>query len=213
MRIFFILILFGVFLFSETTTIERVNKKIITLKSDIQKGKTGIVLCPYEGKNIICASCVSLGKNKAKLEIYDNLKNRAFALPVVYPKVNNEVIFGKNYNRIMIIAPNQITYLKLKEKFKNLTIVPVDTFAAFLDDLPEKKDFLDFAKKMDIGLYIFALDKLYIVDSNSFYVINKEDLKLDNKKFKLPFYSSYNFDIEEKNIISYYKKMLKGLND
>ena len=209
---FFILFL-GVYLFGLQTKIIDINKNIVTLDKDVKRGISGVVLCPYEGKKIICASCVSLGNSKAKLKVYDNLKNRAFALPVVYPRLNDEVIFAKNYERVLIIAPNQIAYLKLKEKFKNKIIIPVDTFAAFLDDLPKREDFIDFAKKMDIGLILFALDKLYFVDANSFYVVDEKNLDFKSKKFKLPFYSSYNFDIKEKNIINYYKKMLRGLND
>ena len=183
----------------------------ITLDKNIKKGTSGLVLCPYQNENIICAKAISFG-DYAKLYVYDNLKNDAFALPLVYPNVNDTVIFGKNYSRIMIIAPNQSEYLKLKNRFKNLTIIPIDTFAAFLDDLPTRKNFIKFAKEMDIGLFVFALDKLYFVDANSFYVILKEDYNFP-KKFKIPFFSSYNFDIKEKSIINYYKKMLKGLND
>ena len=209
----FLIFFISVLLFAKTTQIVNIDNDVIMLKDNIKKGESGIVLCPYENKKIICASVISIGNKKAKLSVYDNLQNEAFALPIVYPKVNDEVIFGKNYDRVVIIAPNQFTYLSLKDKFKNFTIIPIDTFAAFLEDLPEKKDFLEFAKKMDIGLYIFALDKLYFVDAKSFYVVNKEKFLLLAKKFKLPFYSSYNFDIKEKNIINYYKKMLKGIND
>ena len=209
----FLILFVGIYLFSFQTQIVDVKKDIISLENSVKRGVSGIVLCPYEEKKIICASCVSLGNKKAKLKVYDNLKNEAFALPVVYPKKGDEVIFAKDYERVLIIAPNQIAYLKLKEKFKDKIIIPVDTFAAFLDDLPKREDFIDFAKKMDIGLILFALDKLYFVDANSFYVVNEKKLDFKPKSFKLPFYSSYNFDIKEKNIINYYKKMLRGLND
>ncbi len=211
MRIFFILFV-GIFLNAMSiVNITEVNGLRIKLDKPVQKGTSGVVLCPYQKEEIICANALSFG-NYAKLYPYENLKNDAFALPLVYPKKGDKVIFGKNYSRIMIIAPNQIVYLKLKNRFKNFTVIPIDVFAAFLDNLPVKREFINFAKKMDIGLYIFALDKLYYVDAESFYVINSEDYNFP-KKFKLPFFSSYNFDIKENNIINYYKKMLKGLND
>ena len=212
MRIFFILFL-GVYLFGLQTEIVDINKDIITLNKNVKRGISGVVLCPYEGRKIICANCLSLGNQKAKLEIYDNLKNDAFALPVVYPKLKDEVIFGKDYNRVLIVALNQISYLKVKENLKGKVVIPVDTFAAFLDGLPTREDFIKFAKKMDIGVIVFVLDKVYFVDANSFYVVGEKNLNFNVKKFKLPFYSSYNFDIKEKNIINYYKKMLRGLND
>ncbi len=191
--------------------IKDVKNLEIKLDKYVKKGASGVVLCPYENESIICARAVSFG-NFAKLYVYDNLKNRAFALPIVYPKKDDRVIFGKNYERIMIIAPNQVIYLKLKDRFKNFTIIPSDVFAAFIDKLPTREDFINFAKKMDIGLYVFVLDKVYLVDAYSFYVIATQDLPLNYKNFKKPFYSSYNFDIKE-NILNYYKKLLRGIND
>jgi len=197
---------------SYISTITKVRGLTVGLDKYVQKGSSGVVLCPYEKENIICARAVSEG-NYAKLYPYEDLKNEAFALPLVYPEKGDKVIFGKNYERIMIIAPNQAVYLKLKEKYKSLSIIPIDTFAAFLDDLPTREDFIDFAKKMDIGLYMFVLDKLYLVDSYSFAVLVKENLPFSFKNYKKPFYSSYKFDIKENNLINYYKKMLKDIND
>ena len=209
MRIFFIL-LFTISLYAGglVTQITNVSGNVITTEAHLKKGISGIVLCPYEKEEIICARCVSAGENKALLYSYKALKNDAFALPVVFPKKGDKVIFGKNYKRIMIIAPNLETYLKLKNRFKNFTIIPVDLLGAFLEDEPTKADFINFAKKMDIGMYIFALDKLYEVDALSFYAINEEDFEFKGK-FKLPFYTSYPFDFDIKNPVSYYKSMIK----
>jgi len=210
MRIVLILFLF-VFSFSMETNIVNVKKDFIFVNQKVKKGTSGIVLCPYNNEKIICARCISLGDKKAKLYVYKNLKNPAFALPLVYPKKGDKVIFGKNYNRIVIIAPNQEIYLKLKEKYQNnFIIIPIDVFGAFLDDIPTKKDFISFARKMDIGFFVFALDKIYFVDGESFYMINSKnyDFKV-NLKFKKPFYSSYDYDVNLKNPIDYYKHLIK----
>jgi len=213
MRIIFVLF-FAISLYAGMiANIIYVNNDIINLNKNIKKGISGIVLCPYEKEEIICARCVSLGEKKAKLYVYKDLQNKAFALPVVLPKVGDKVIFGKNYKRIMIIAPNQEVYLKLKEKYQNsFTIIPVDVFAAFLDDIPIKKDFVKFAREMNIGLFVFALDRIYFVDSDSFYDFLTQNYTFKpNLKFKKPFYSSYNFDIKMKNPIEYYKNFIKGI--
>ncbi len=209
MRIFFILLI-TISLYAEglVTHITDVSNNVITTDAFLKKGISGIVLCPYEKEKIICARCVSAGENKAVLYSYKALKNDAFALPIVLPKKNDEVIFGKNYKRIAIIAPNLQTYLKLKKRFSTFSIIPIDVLGVFLEDEPTKEDFINFAKKMDIGMYIFALDKLYEVDALSFYAINEEDFSFKGK-FKLPFYTSYNFDFDMKNPINYYKSMIK----
>ena len=209
MRIFFILLMaLSLYAGNFVTKITDVSGNVIQMEASVKKGTSGIVLCPYEKEKIICARCVGIGGNKALLYTYSDLKNEAFALPLVLPKIGDDVIFGKNYDRIMIIAPNLDTYLKLKNRFSKFTIIPVDVFGAFLEDLPTKADFINFAKKMDIGLYIFALDKLYFVDALSFYAISEEDFSF-NGKFKLPFYTSYPFDFKLNNPISYYKSMIK----
>jgi len=205
--ILFIAIFLNAAYISTITNVKGLNVK---LDRHIREGISGVVLCPYENEKIICAKAISLG-NYARLYTYENLKNDAFALPLVYPKKGNKIIFGKNYHRMMIIAPNQNIYLSLKNRFKHLSIIPIDVFAAFLDDeVPTKEDFVEFANKMDIGLYIFVLDKIYLVDANTLYVLNEEDSPFNIKRFKKPFYSSYRFDIKKENMLNYYKNILKG---
>jgi len=183
-----------------------VNNDFVIINKYVKKGVSGVVICPYEDKKIVCAKAISFGK-KAKLKIYDNLKNEAFALPLVYPKKGDTIIFAKDYNRILIIAPNQVEYLKVKEKYKNSIIISPDIFAPFVDEIPTKKEFINFAKEMDIGRYIFVLDKIYEVDANSFYIIKKYGKS--NAKYKEIFFTNYKKEDIKENLISYYKKLLK----
>ena len=115
-------VLAAVLLNGYEVTITSIRGNTVTLDKYVKKGVSGVVLCPFEDKNIICAKAVAFGK-KAKLKIYDNLKNDAFALPVVLPKKGDKILLAKNYNRIMIIAPNQYLYLKTKDKFKKEVII------------------------------------------------------------------------------------------
>ena len=183
-----------------------VNNDIAIIDKYVKKGVSGVVICPYEDKKIICARAISFGK-KAKLAIYDNLKNEAFALPIVYPKKGDKVIFAKDYNRVLIIAPNQVEYLKVKENYKNNLIISPDIFAPFVDEIPTKEEFINFAKEMDIGRYIFILDKIYEVDANSFYVVKKYGK--NSTKYKEIFFTNYKKEGIKDNLISYYKTLLK----
>jgi hypothetical protein len=199
-------------------TIENIQNNKIKIDKQIKNGMSGIVLCPYENKKIICARAILFG-TKGRLEVYDDLENPAFALPIVMPKAGDKIIVGKNYNRVMIIAPNQDAYLKVKTILKNKTFISSDIFATFLDDIPTKKDFINFAKKLDIGLYAFVLDKLYLVDAYSFYVVKEINFN-NNYKYNKPFFTTYKkFEkgslfsrIFSKNVIDYkkyYKNMIK----
>jgi len=205
MRWFF-LFLSVVLLNGYEVTINSVSSDIVTLDKYVKKGISGVVLCPYQNKKIICAKAVAFGK-KAKLEIYDNLKNEAFALPVVLPKKGDKIILAKNYDRIMIIAPNQYMYLTVKEKYKNAVIISPDVFANFLEDVPTKNEFINFAKKMDIGRYIFVLDKVYEVDADSFYAIKKYGE--NSQKYKEMFFTTYPKSGVKESMILYYKTLIK----
>ncbi|ACM93549.1 conserved hypothetical protein [Nautilia profundicola AmH] len=200
-------LLAAVLLSGYEVSITNINGDVVTLDKYVKKGVSGVVLCPFEGKHIICAKAVTYGK-KAKLKVYDNLKNEAFALPVVLPKKGDKILLAKNYNRILIIAPNQYLYLKTKENYKNAIIINPDNFAAFLEDIPTREEFINFAKKMDIGRYVFVLDKIYEVDADSFYAIKKYGK--NSQKFKEMFFTTYpKFDINDKNMIAYYKSLIK----
>jgi hypothetical protein len=201
-----LLFFIAVISFAFEVKIKKVVGDKIFLNSYVQKGLSGIVVCPYMKEEIICARVISNGK-EANLYAYAKLKNNAFGLPLVYPKPGDKVIFGKNYNRIVIIAPNQTTYLKLKNRYKGNSIISPDVLVAFLGDEVDKKELINFAKDMDIGRYIFALkDGLYEVDALSFYVLNK--IKFKGSDFKNAFFTyARNIDIKPVN----YKKFFKGL--
>ncbi|WP_168175704.1 plasminogen-binding N-terminal domain-containing protein [Nautilia sp. PV-1] len=203
----FVFLIFAVLLNAYDVTITNVNSDVATLDKYVKKGVSGVVLCPYNGKNIICARAVCYGK-KAKLLVYKELKNDAFALPVVLPKKGDKILLAKDYDRILIIAPNQLEYLKMKEKYKNATVISSDNFAAFLEGIPSRENFINFAKKLNIGRIIFVLDKIYEVDANSFYAVKKYGSI--NAKYKEIFFTTYpKFDIKGKNIIAYYKSLIK----
>jgi len=206
MRWIFLLVL-GVALNAFSSNITAVNGKKVALDKNVQKGISGVVMCPYGGTKIICAQAVAFG-NYAKLYKYDSLKNDAFALPYVLPKKGDEIIFAKDYSRIMIIAPTQEEYLKYRKKYSNAVIISPDIFADMIDEVPTRAEFVKFAKEMNIGRYIFVLDSVYEVDAISFYAVKKYGSV--NAKYNKAFYTTYpDFDLKKENIVNYYKKMIK----
>jgi hypothetical protein len=193
-------------------TIKNIQNDEIVVDKYVKKGVSGIVLCPYENKEIICARAVMFG-TKGKLSVYDNLENDSFALPIVTPKIGNKIILAKDYNRVMIIAPNQDSYIKTKNLFKNKIFISPDIFATFLDEIPTKEDFVNFAKKLDIGLYIFVLDKIYLVDAYSFYAVKEYPLKENYNKYNKPFFVTYNRFKVNSSVFSKVKNLFKsGVN-
>lgn len=185
--------------------ITKVDGRIVYYDEIIPKGISGIVICPYEKEKIICARAISYG-DFAKLYAYSELKNNAFALPLVYPKAGDKIIFAKDYNRIMIIAPNQIDYLKVKAKYSKNVIISPDVFIAFVEDDLTKDEFVNFARKMNIGRYVFVLnDGIYEVDAISFYVIRK--LPYKGSSYHKALFTYANFNLEPIN----YKVFFRGI--
>jgi hypothetical protein len=202
----FLFVIAAILLNAYEVNILSVNQDTAVIDKYVKKGVSGVVLCPYEGKRIVCARAVCFGK-RAKLKVYDDLKNDAFALPLVTPKKGDKILLAKDYDRILIIAPNQFKYLKTKEKYKNATIINPDIFATFIEDAPTKEDFVNFAKKMNIGRIIFVLDKVYEVDAYSFYAIKtygKNDVK-----YKSAFFTTFPNNIKNKNFEELYMSYIK----
>ena len=108
----FLFVIAAILLNAYEVNILSVNQDTAVIEKYVKKGVSGVVLCPYEGKKIICARVVCFGK-RAKLKIYDDLKKEAFALPLVVPKKGDKILLAKDYDRILIIAPNQLEYLKI----------------------------------------------------------------------------------------------------
>ncbi len=210
MRLFVIFLSLLSALFAFDVKILKVDKNYAKIDSYIKKGISGYVICNYENEPIICARAVAYG-NIVKFYNYEELKNPAFALPKVYPTPGDKIILGKNYDRILIIAPNQEAYIKTAQMYKNFTIISPDVFAPFIDDMPERSDFRKFARDFNIGRIIFVLDKIYEVDSFSFYAVKTKKIDF-HAKYKKAFFASYpKFDITDKNIEEYYKSLIKGL--
>jgi len=202
---FFVLFVIAVLGFSQDIILEKVNGSIGYINKSIQKGRSGYVICPFDKKEIICAKVIFFG-NKVKFENYDELKNNAFALPVVTPKAKDKIILN-NYKRILIIAPTQELYLKIKDMYKNKTVIHPDLLYVYLDGEISKEGLEEFAKIMNIDEYIFVLDKIYEVDANSFYAI--KTFSKVNIHYKFIFYNSYKKGKTSKNMIKEYKSFIK----
>ena len=181
------------------------SNKFATINGNVLVGSSGIVV----HNNIIIALAEAVSKNKLKYLPYTNLTNRALATPKITPKVGDTIKMYHDYNRALIIAPNQEAYLNIKSKLKD--VVDSDLFVAMASDVTEleKKDFQKFCKAYDVGIVYFDLDKNYIVDCNTFKIIETTPNKT-KPIYKKPLFSSYQLDKSDTNYINYYKNLIKA---
>ena len=181
-----------------------------SINKTIPKGETGYII----QNNMIIGKVVSMGGNKVKYLPFEKLKNEALATPKLYPKKGDKIIFGLYNKRGLIIAPNQQFYIKTKKEYPNIKWINSDNFAIYFETKPTIEDFRKFCNDYNVGIIIFILDKKYIVDSQSFTILEKAELT-ENYKYSKPFFATYNkfadsiFSFKPTNWINYYKSLLK----
>jgi len=209
---FFVISLFGFNSNQIVTTIISSNDKNATLNQNIQIGMTGYVI----HNDMMIAKAVSIGNSHIKYLPLVKLKNNATATPKIFPQVGDNVIFGLYNFRGLIIAPNQQQYSKIKNKYPNINFINPDIFATYFYTKPTKEDFQKFCRDFNVGIIDFVLDKEYIVDCESFYVLDSNNTQ--PQKYIKPFYTTYVklsnslFSTKQSNWVKYYKSLLKVAN-
>jgi hypothetical protein len=120
------------------------------------------------------------------------------ALPVVVPKPGDKIIFQKDYRRVMIIAPDRESYYSLVNQYqeKGNSVIPSDVMAVFVEDndeIPSRREFINFAKRLNIGRYIFLSDKgIEEIDALSLTPLRVLPWKGNGKvSYKVPFFTTY----------------------
>jgi len=209
------LILFlATFLFAFDSNL--INTKIITTTNQhsivdekIPAGMTGYVI----HNDMMIAKALAMGGSKVKLLPLVKLKNEALATPKIMPKSNDSIVFGLYNFRGLIIAPNQEIYRKIKQKYPNINFISSDIFANYFTTKPTIDDFHNFCRNSNIGIIDFILDKEYIVDCESFVILDTKKTK--TAPYTKPFFTNYEkftdslFSTTPSNWINYYKSMLK----
>jgi hypothetical protein len=185
-------------LFAQQVTLTQVDGKLGEVDTILPKGMTGYLLCPFLNREIICGLAVSIGGNRVQFKVYDSLQNRAMALPVVIPKPGDKIIFQKDYRRVMVIAPDRQSYYNLVSQYreKGNVVVPSDLMAVFVEDddkVPTRQEFINFAKKLNIGRYIFLSDRgVEEIDALSLTPLRRVPWKGGGKvSYKVPFFTTY----------------------
>ncbi|MRJ07050.1 MAG: hypothetical protein C6I01_05975 [Epsilonproteobacteria bacterium] len=198
-KIFISMVLGVIFpLFAQQVTLTWVKGKRGEIDTIVPKGMTGYLICPFLNRDIICGLAVSLGDGKVEFKVYDALQNKAMALPVVVPKPGDKIIFQKDYRRVMIIAPDRESYYSLVNQYqeKGNSVIPSDVMAVFVEDndeIPSRREFINFAKRLNIGRYIFLSDKgIEEIDALSLTPLRVLPWKGNGKvSYKVPFFTTY----------------------
>lgn len=105
----------------------------------------------------------------------------------------DDVVFAFNYNRAILIAPNEEIYHRVT-KSSSVEWIHPDIFATHLSvkghPTPLKADFSEFCQSTSVGIiFIYLEGKVFTLDAGSFKILAITDAKLEQKELKLPFYT------------------------
>jgi hypothetical protein len=187
------------------------------VEKPVPKGEVGILLCPYSKGEIICGYLEGVGGRQVQLFPYTPLKNEAMALPVVPPKPGDRALFGKDYNRVIVIAPDQRSYLQLVQLYRDRgnTIIPSDLIVTVgkveRDQFPTPGQLRQVAESLNVGRYIFlGPDGVEEVDAFSLTPIGRAPFQLKASQYRVPFFTTYS-DWEEfpGNLLPRYRELFQ----
>jgi hypothetical protein len=183
------------------------SEKMAYINENVSIGSTGVVV----QDNIIIASVEAIGNKVLKYTTFGNLKNSSVASPLLMPKSGDKIKMYHNYDKIVIISPNQENYINIKSKM-NIEVIDSDLLVAMAkDDIDglEKENFQNFCVEYNVGLIYFNLDKDYIVDCKSFQVIESKENNLKTE-YEKPLFTTYSITKDSMDYINYYKSLFSG---
>ncbi|MEA3353833.1 MAG: plasminogen-binding N-terminal domain-containing protein [Campylobacterota bacterium] len=187
---------------------------------NLKIGQSGIIVHKTsKGKNVIVsfASVVSSATAASELRFIDKqiIKQNAIPTTKLKPQDGDKFILNHLYDASLLIAPNINAKRVIQTTFEKQNFISEDFFASYLKlketSAPSKKDIQRFCDTNHIGtLFIVIVDHLYIVDTNTFKVIEIQKLKVEDKTAKIPFYTK--IEKIEESIVSFGDNKMSNYN-
>ena len=205
------------------------NKSTINV-GNLIVGQSGIVVHIYDNdKRLIVsnAKVISSNSNTSVVEFFkfDDLKQDALPTSKREIEIGDVLVLNYMYNSSLLITPTQDSFQSVRDNFKLNNFIHSDIFAAKLKvnnkPYPTKEDFQKFAIEQNLGTIFFTLDnKVYIVDTKTFAILESYTFTYENSEIKMPFYTrveeieesildfSFFSDKKELSYDEYYKRIL-----
>lgn len=132
---------------------------------DFKVGESGYVIRWFDSEHAAIVASVVVKENKGDDTVltfkpYEGLKNDAFPVAKLSPRVGDEVLIRSNYKRALLIAPNLELYQKITASYSDTNWIHPDLFASELiksgTNRPTKKDFRNFCTTYAVGIVYFV---------------------------------------------------------
>jgi len=226
MKIIFLLFItlnsiFAIEIFDVTPTTAKINITNLNL------GHSGIIVKKINNNTMIISQAVVIKSNNknSTLEFLDKdiIKQNAIPTTKLIPENGDKFILNHLYKTSLLIVPNVKAKKNVKELYPNQNFLNEDFFAAHLkiiqQPIPEKETISNFAQAQQIGtIFIVVENKLYILDSITFKIIETIPLSYNDESTNVPFLTKiqdiktgfWNFSDEKiEDYNKYYLKLLE----
>lgn len=168
---------------------------------ELKEGMSGVIIRHFDDKHssIIANTVVekldpSTGRGTILLHPYEGLHQNALPSGNWTPKVSDEAVIAGDYDRALLIAPNDDTYYALTKSIPNVEWVHPDTFATFLSyeghPTPLVEDFKAYCTAHSIGLlYVQSAQNLFTLDCKTFALLDTHASNASGTQQQTPFYT------------------------
>lgn len=211
------------------SSIDKIEGNFIFIKDNpkIQVGASAIIVQQIKNASSIISRASVIGREqdlvKLELKPFTMLEQRALPTLDVKAKKGDEVIVNFLYDRILLIAPNKVSYDSVVQTYPELYFMHPDILGATMVRRfklsPKKKDFKTFCSNNALGIVAFVLeDRVSFVDCEDFTLLFEKPFKVKVTKPQTPFYSNikeykknvFNFaESKVKDYYQYYKEMIR----
>jgi len=204
MRIWLItLITYSVLNASSITTplLEVDGSRATVVAENLREGMSGFIVRAFDATHSTIIANVRVEKtnpanNRAILNIgkYTGLHQDALPSGNWKTKASDIAVLAYDYNRALLIAPNDDTYDAITKSISGIEWVHPDNYATFLSNeghqTPLVDDFKSYCTANSIGLlYIQSKSQLFTLDCKSFTVLQTTSFAKIAEKEQTPFYS------------------------
>jgi len=204
MRIWLItLISYGVLNASSISTplLEVDNDRATVAAENLREGMSGFIVRKFDASHstiianaLVEQSTSANGQAILHLSPYDGLRQNSLPSGNWTPNTSDTAIIGYDYDRALLIAPNDDAYDAITKSIPGIEWVHPDNYATYLSyeghPTPLVEDFHDYCTANSVGLlYIQSAQTLFTLDCKSFTLLQTTSSLSPSEKAMTPFYT------------------------
>lgn len=204
MRIWLLtLIAYSVLNASSITTplLEIEGDRASIVAENLREGMSGFIVRKFDADHSTIIANARVEKTNAangrailKISEYTGLHQNALPSGNWKPKPSDTAVLAYDYERALLIAPNDDTYNAITKSIAGLEWVHPDNYATFLSfeghQTPLVDDFQSYCTANSIGLlYIQSANQLFTLDCKSFTLLQTTQFDKVSEKAQTPFFT------------------------